>query len=274
MKNDELEFSDIIKTIKNHWLMALIGFIIIFGSISIYTYTAQPVYQAKTLVLISNQDSTNFLLGTISPKISGLETQKIIILSDTVMYPVYQKYDINTFTVTLNTIKNSEIIEIIVESNNPEISSQIANSIADSYILATNKNREMSANSVIKFANEQISVINQELIVLDAKILDFTNKNNVTDLTISQKLEYQNMQRELTAKNKIYDYLLSKREEAGLMLSLDSANIQIVSYAQPPITPVRPNKALNLALGALLGICVGIGLAFLVDKRRDSKYRY
>jgi capsular exopolysaccharide synthesis family protein len=44
-----------------------------------------------------------------------------------------------------------------------------------------------------------------------------------------------------------------------------STVVEILDPAVPNITPVRPNKPLNIALGIIVGLVVGIGLAFFIE---------
>ncbi len=46
---------------------------------------------------------------------------------------------------------------------------------------------------------------------------------------------------------------------------LDIDKISIISNAQASMTPVSPNNKLNLAIGLVLGMMVGVGLAFLLE---------
>jgi capsular exopolysaccharide synthesis family protein len=41
--------------------------------------------------------------------------------------------------------------------------------------------------------------------------------------------------------------------------------VEIVDTAKPGMRPVRPNKPLNIALGIIIGLVVGIGLAFFIE---------
>jgi len=41
--------------------------------------------------------------------------------------------------------------------------------------------------------------------------------------------------------------------------------VKIVDQAQPGVRPVRPNKPLNIALGIIIGLVVGVGLAFFIE---------
>ncbi|MGO3731991.1 MAG: YveK family protein [Vagococcus sp.] len=51
------------------------------------------------------------------------------------------------------------------------------------------------------------------------------------------------------------------RDQAGNYTDADK--IAIISPAEVPTKPVSPNKKINLAIGAVLGVIVGVGLAFV-----------
>ncbi|MCU0771834.1 MAG: polysaccharide biosynthesis tyrosine autokinase [Verrucomicrobia bacterium] len=44
-----------------------------------------------------------------------------------------------------------------------------------------------------------------------------------------------------------------------------TAMVQIVDWAEPSLRAVKPNKILNIALGVVVGLVVGVGLAFFIE---------
>ena len=44
-----------------------------------------------------------------------------------------------------------------------------------------------------------------------------------------------------------------------------SSMVEIIDTAKPGARPVRPNKPLNIALGVIIGLVVGVGLAFFIE---------
>jgi len=53
-------------------------------------------------------------------------------------------------------------------------------------------------------------------------------------------------------------------EKTDLQLPKNSM-VEIVDNATPGLRPVRPNKPLNIALGIIIGLVVGVGLAFFIE---------
>ncbi len=76
-------------------------------------------------------------------------------------------------------------------------------------------------------------------------------------------VQYNILKREAEANKQLYDDMLQKLKEAGIQAGLRSSNIRVVDPALVPGSPSRPQKARNIALGFLVGLFGGIGLALL-----------
>jgi exopolysaccharide transport family protein len=77
-----------------------------------------------------------------------------------------------------------------------------------------------------------------------------------------QIIQYNIIKREVDSDKQLYEGLLTRLNEAGVSAELRASNIRVVDRAEVPDRPVRPRKALNLALGLVLGLVCGVGLAF------------
>lgn len=77
-----------------------------------------------------------------------------------------------------------------------------------------------------------------------------------------------NLQRDLALQDSKYRKYSENREQARIDQALETkkiSNISVVQQAIASTEPVKPRKALNLALGFFLGIFGGIGLAFFAE---------
>ena len=64
---------------------------------------------------------------------------------------------------------------------------------------------------------------------------------------------------------KIYDSINSRMKEIELSSQLLNNNIRILDKAQVPLGPIRPRKGLNMLIGLLTGLLMGVGLAFFLE---------
>ncbi len=88
---------------------------------------------------------------------------------------------------------------------------------------------------------------------------------------LSQKyIQYSVLDREVENNRRIYDVLLNRAKETGLVEGLHTGNIRIIDRAEVPRGPSGPNLSRSLAMSILFGLLGGIGLAFFFEYLDDS----
>ncbi len=78
-------------------------------------------------------------------------------------------------------------------------------------------------------------------------------------------IQYNILKREADTNRDLYKGLLLRMKEAGVSAGITASNIQIVDQAELPTRPYKPNKKLNLLLAAVVGLFLGVGLAFFFE---------
>ncbi len=71
--------------------------------------------------------------------------------------------------------------------------------------------------------------------------------------------------REVESKKATYNMLLSKLEDVKITEARTVSDAKVVDSAVPPTHPIKPKKKLNLILGFILGLMLGIGGAFVSE---------
>jgi capsular exopolysaccharide synthesis family protein len=90
-------------------------------------------------------------------------------------------------------------------------------------------------------------------------------KSEAMDLN-QASLEYNNVQMEISAKRGLLDDLLRQQSETGMSARLSGnreSNVRVVDRALVPESPFRPSLRLDLSVGLVGGLLLGIGLVFL-----------
>jgi len=80
-----------------------------------------------------------------------------------------------------------------------------------------------------------------------------------------EAIEYSVLNRDVETNQRLFDALLTRLKETNLSGGLKANNVAILDQAEPALKPARPILALNLALGAVAGLVLGVGLALVVD---------
>jgi capsular exopolysaccharide synthesis family protein len=108
----------------------------------------------------------------------------------------------------------------------------ILEELKSSYAVA--QAREQSASRAVDAANRQMSLV----------------------------AEYSALRREAQANTELYNSLYSKVEEAAISAASKSSNIRILDQARVLDTPTKPRRVLNLILGLIGGLVLGVVAAF------------
>ena len=89
-------------------------------------------------------------------------------------------------------------------------------------------------------------------------------KKNVNDLA-EKIIQYNILKREADGNHDLYDGLLQRMKEANVSAGLRESNIHVVDPAIVPTSPIKPRVFLNLSIGLVLGLALGVGLAFFQE---------
>jgi len=172
----------------------------------------------------------------------------------------------------LATVKNTKLITITVYSDDKNEAAVIANEIAASY-------RDYRANSEIYLRTQGLAVLLRECQTQEAQIHAAQSEveslrqqlNIAKDATASQSAQeqpYWDKQRDLSQLRELHTLLCAKLEAKKLDAEMPQNNlVQLVDPAEPGRAPVKPNKTLNIVLGAVAGGFLGLiggGFALLI----------
>ena len=80
-----------------------------------------------------------------------------------------------------------------------------------------------------------------------------------------QSIQYNILKRESDTNKELYKGLLQRMKEAGIAAGSTASNIQVLDQAETPTGPYKPDKKRALFLAAVVGLFLGIGLAFLFE---------
>lgn len=85
-------------------------------------------------------------------------------------------------------------------------------------------------------------------------------------------INYNTLKREVDSSGKLYNGLLQRLEEVEVASSANAntSNISIIDPAREPVKKYRPNPKLNIVVGSIAGLLLGVGLAFLRDSLDQS----
>ena len=86
-----------------------------------------------------------------------------------------------------------------------------------------------------------------------------------------KKLILSQLNREYNAKEELYNNLYTQAEEIRLTEAAEVDLLKISSLAYEPRAPIKPNKKLNILIAGVLGLFVGVFVAFFLEFWQKGK---
>jgi capsular exopolysaccharide synthesis family protein len=224
----------------------------------------QPVYTANALIRVSS--APNPLSGR-SADINYFDrlmnTYVIIVGTNQLLAEVRDRLGLNISSARLHdmvqvkSIDQTELIEITVNHPDAKTAADIANAVALSLIQKSSDLTESSSASAAILT--QVTQAQEELNTLRADYdkLVTEQPNEVAKIT--------EMGRDIAIKQQNYETLQVQYNEARLSESVQLNSVSLIETATAPNLPTIPRKSLNVALGALLGLAGGLGLALFLN---------
>lgn len=92
--------------------------------------------------------------------------------------------------------------------------------------------------------------------------------------TVSDDLvQLRELERDAASKRAVYESFLLRARETGEQRGLNTANVSVISVAQPPLTAKGPSRSMIVIAATALGLLAGIGIGALrgaLDSLRDA----
>jgi capsular exopolysaccharide synthesis family protein len=100
----------------------------------------------------------------------------------------------------------------------------------------------------------------------EAKLLQAADLARTESLQVNRRSSsYELVRGEATETKRIYDLISTRVKEINLSASLLNNNVRLLDKAIVPRVPVKPRVMLNLAVGVVLGLLLGVGTVFFLD---------
>ncbi|MGA3265272.1 MAG: polysaccharide biosynthesis tyrosine autokinase [Verrucomicrobiota bacterium] len=146
---------------------------------------------------------------------------------------------------------------------NDYASNNVAIARLQSDIDVLNQQIDDQVHAVIVGLENQVSNQEATLMLVSNTVESAKEKDNAEAL---RGMPYWDKKREWEQEVDFHRMLAAKIEAEQLTLKVPrTAMVTITDPAEPADAPVRPNKTLNIALGLIFGLLMGVGLAFFIE---------
>ena len=119
-----------------------------------------------------------------------------------------------------------------------------------------------------KVQNNYLAAVNRVKLLGDSLAKEKANVGAINE----RMIDYNILKRDFEINQQLYESLLQRLKDATLSASLQVTNVHVIDPASIPSVPIRPNRKRNLAAGLMIGILLGVTLAF-VQEALDTSVR-
>jgi capsular exopolysaccharide synthesis family protein len=228
--------------------------------ITIATLLSTSIYTASATLRVASAAGT---MGSYSDYFYAdrlMNTYTRIATSNPVLEELTKRLDLQTMPdIKVETIPNTELFQIKVESSNPLLAKSVANTLAEILVAQSEEYYSGGGKRPQEILGEQLAQVESELKQArqDYENLSLTHADDSEQVTNARKT--------VELKERTYITLLDQYEQARLQETIRANTISVVEPADVPRSPSRPRRALNIMLGFLVGLTGGVGLAMLLE---------
>jgi succinoglycan biosynthesis transport protein ExoP len=253
---------------RRKWVIA-VTLVVTVTVVVIGTLMATPTYAASTTlrVLTTTSGSVDWVDYDIMYADRLMNTYANIATSGPVLEELVRRLGLDEPPqIETKILANTELMQVTVEDSNPILAREAANALAE--ILAA-QSRELYTG-IGRTAQEALS---EQL----AQIEDELNqaRREYESLVAQSPEESERItaaSRAIALKQETYTMLLEHYELARIREAIRANTLSVVEPAVAPEAPSKPRRALNIALGFVVGLAGGVGLAFLFENLDTTLY--
>lgn len=249
---------------RRRW-MIVAALLTVVLSTAVVVWRMTPVYEGVAKVEVqptstSSTEASRILESVVDPT-RGLQTQVEIASSDEVLRLAAKELKLSSTEplidgLSVELVPDTQIIQVAVQHERPDEAQSWTNAVAEAYITFR---RQQALDRAIRAGRAIVSDV--EVVKAQIADLDSQLQQNPTNATALR----DERERAVLQLNSLENTLrqLPEAEE------LQQGGGSVITPAVLPADPVRPRKALNLALSIVLGAILALGLALLAENLDD-----
>lgn len=273
-ESSELDLRDYAAVIERRKLTILVAAVIVVTSSLTFSFLQTPIYQASAKVLLQPRATPVVLTPQA---LVDVDTEMEVMQSDTVRSATADELGFEP-NVTLTAVGATSVVLVTAESTAAADAARTANTYAETYVTTRREQRVADLLAASEQVQAEVAEVDQQLVDLDAPLAELDARIAGTESS-EQRLALQgertNLNQEIATRR-----LALQNQRSGYAEQLDNLQLaqnlsqqgdaEVVNPAVVPASPVRPTPARNGILALMVGLMLGVGLAFLREQLDDT----
>jgi succinoglycan biosynthesis transport protein ExoP len=253
---------------RRKWVIA-VTLVVTVTVVVIGTLLATPTYAASTTlrVLTTTSGSVDWVDYDIMYADRLMSTYANVATSGPVLEELVRRLGLDEPPqIETEILANTELMQITVEDSNPILAREAANALAEILVAQSRELYTGGGRTAQEILSEQLAQIEDELNQARRQYESLVAQSPEDSERIAAA------SRAIALKEETYTMLLEQYERARIREAMRANILSVVEPAVAPQAPSKPRKELNIALGFMVGLAGGVGLAFLFENLDTTLY--
>lgn len=253
--------------------MIILTTLVTCSVVGVGTYRASQTYSASTTLRViasAQSGSIDYVDYKYAERL--MNTYVEILRSSPILEEAIQRLELSMIPKDLarkikgEVLTDTELIRITVEDSNPQRAMDIANTLAALLMEQSESLYSGGGKSTRQILEDQLKLMESEL------ERDRVSLQSLMNSPASAQGEIDALQKKITLEEETYAMLLRQYEQARVAEAMRASSLTVVEPAIEPEAPSKPQRKLDIMLGALVGLGVGTALGFLFDNLDTTLY--
>lgn len=276
----ETNIGEYLEVLRRRWFVIVGTVVLLVAIVAALDLSKTPTYQASAQLLLQPKSSESIFtpMASAADPTRAVQNELKIINSLKVQKAVEEAYG-SPLSVSAVSGGEDDVIILSATDTDPEEAARKVNVYAETYqnerfntIVDDLTQSKVVLQQQINDFQTEIDRLNQPLAELDQRLA----ATPLTDPTYAQLVEERNrLNEDIMSRRSEMESQLSEYQQRLQVLQLSerlttTGGVQILNPATVPGSPISPNIVRDLVQAALIGLFLGIGLAFLLEQIDDS----
>lgn len=299
---ETIELREIIEILlKGKWIIAIFTIVAMLFSGIVSWFVLDETYESKAIVQLSSgvQDTgimSNYVATEFTPAIYMQRIQNEVLMKQAFEEAGYT--DFHKANLSVSNQANTDLVELTYKNASPEEAQQhllslmeqtkssmnasvkeTLNQLEQTYLNESNAlsgeiEQLMTQYNNIVTSNKLPEVLILQTIASSQFVLNLTTEQTNALANISGTLQNELLQLKVQIDTKTAEYQAVLAKYQAVKTGIDSFKpdpfIRVIIEPTLAKEPASPNKLLNLAIGLVLGLMLGVGYVFFREYWRNS----
>ena len=269
IQEEEIDLREYINVLLKRKGIIILIFLIAVITAAIISYFALPsVYQSSMVFNAAKIDGQAVINITES-----LEIIKSNVVLDEVINRMGLEENAKQLSsqITTESLEGTNFIKISVVADSPETAKNLVETIAEVFI----EQSQDEYRGKVKLVEDRLKILEEQIAEFEKNILEIEKTKKKIAATEELSEAERQFQTSLLLSSSVTErelYNTLSNQANSLKASLKNCeDFKIINYAQLPASPIKPNKKLNIIIAGVLGLFVGIFVAFFLEFWQKGK---